>query len=419
VSEARCDRQIETPRPSTSRRRESLALLGDKAFRRLWLCGAINGTMRWLEALAVSVFVFDLTDSSLDVALVLFARWVPLVLFGAWFGVVVDRFDRKIILTVGYIVVALVSTALGVLVVTGAVELWHIALGAFLNGTFAATDYPARRTLVGEVAGQSRLGVAMALDSSTNNGTRMLGPAIGGLLLEAVGLEGVYILGTVLYVAGLSLIAGLHRRPTAEPTAPATQVIVNLLDGFRFIRTQPLVLGTLAVTVIVNMFGFPFTTLVPVIGRDELALSAFPVGLLASAEGCGSLTGALIIAATVKPHLYRRLYLVGSLLFLLGILAFALSPWFATSFAALLFGGLGVAGFAAMQSTLILTAVPHEVRGRLMGVLAMSIGTMPLGILHVGLMADWFGPRIALAAMTIEGMAALLAVAVLWRRGRW
>ena len=398
-----------------SRRQETLELFGNRAFRSLWFCGGINSTMRWLESLATGVFVFDLTDSPLTVAFVLFARWVPLVLFGAVMGALADRVDRRRIMIAGFSTAAVSSAVLGVLVVTGAIEVWHIALGAFVNGSYTATDYPTRRTMIGEIAGAERIGVAMAFDSLTNNGTRMLGPALGGLLLATTGLQGVYFLGMTLFaVGGLLAFSVVHRR--LVPPTTGTHILANLLDGFRYVRTQPVVLGTLAVTVAVNMFGFPFATMVPVIGRDILGLGAFPVGLLSSAEGGGAFIGALIVAALVRPHHYKVLFLAGATLFISGVLVFALSGSIEASFAALVVGGFGVAGFSAMQSTLLMSHVPPEIRGRVMGVLTMSIGTMPLGILHVGLLADWFGPQAALTTVAVEGLALMAAIVVWWRR---
>lgn len=391
------------------------ALFRETAFGRLWLSGVVGSTMRWLESLAVGVYVFDLTNSPVMVAFFLFLRWVPLVLFGAWFGVIADRVSRKTILLIGLAVMSGVSGILWVLAATGTVALWHIGLAAFLGGTFTSTDYSTRRAMIGEAAGMERVGVAMALDTGTNNGTRMLGPALGGFLLEFFGLHGAYFLGMVLYAAAAATI---WRMDYAQPRAsgPAPKVLGNLIAGFRYARGEPIVVGVLVITVIVNAFGFPFGSILPVIGRDTLALSPFLVGVLASSEGFGALLGAVVVGFTVRPARYAKFFVAGSFLFLLGVLLFALSPLLETSLAVLLLAGLGIAGFSSMQSTILLSVAPPEVRGRVMGLLAVSVGTMPIGIMYAGFLADCFGAPMGLALVAVQGLVLWSLAALYWRR---
>lgn len=390
-------------------------LFRETAFGRLWLAGAVGSTMRWLESLAVGVYVFDLTGSPVAVAFFLFLRWAPLVLFGAWIGVVADRLSRKAILLSGLVAMCLVSGALGLLTVTDTVALWHIGLAAFLGGTFTSTDYSTRRAMIGEAAGLERVGVAMAFDTGTNNGTRMLGPAIGGFLLQFFGLYGAYFLGMALYGAAALVV---WRMGYSQPRAsgPAPKVLGNLVAGFRYARGEPVVVGVLAITVIVNAFGFPFSSILPVIGRDTLSLSPFLVGVLASSEGFGALLGAIVVGFTVRPVRYAKFFVAGSFLFLSGVLLFALSPRFESSLAVLLLAGLGIAGFSSMQSTILLSVAPPEVRGRVMGLLAVSVGTMPIGIMYAGFLADWLGAPTGLALVAGQGLVLWALAALYWRR---
>lgn len=390
-------------------------LFRETAFGRLWFAGAIGSTMRWLESLAVGVYVFDLTGSPVTVALFLFLRWAPLVLFGAWIGVVADRVSRKAILLGGLVVMAAVSGVLGLLTVTGMVALWHIGVAAFLGGTFTSTDYSTRRAMIGEAAGLERVGVAMAFDTGTNNGTRMLGPAIGGFLLQFFGLHGAYFLGMALYgIAALVVWRMAYCQPRVA--GPAPRVLGNLVAGFRYARGEPIVVGVLVITVIVNAFGFPFASILPVIGRDTLALSPSLVGVLAASEGFGALLGAIGVGFTVRPARYATFFVAGSFLFLLGVFLFALSPRFESSLAVLLLAGLGIAGFSSMQSTILLSVAPPEVRGRVMGLLAVSVGTMPIGIMYAGFLADWLGAPTGLALVAGQGLLLWALAALYWRR---
>ena len=389
------------------------ALLADVEFRRLWLAGVAIGAHRWLELLVVGVYVLDVTGSASMVALMTFVRLVPMFLCGLPAGVLADRFERRSLLLVGVGVLVLVSLALGVLALTDRITLWQIALGAFLNGVMFAADFPVRRIMIGEIAGLDRLGQAMALESATGNATRMVGPALGGLLFEIVGLEGAYFLGAALYLLSLVLILRVSRRPTRLEAA-GRSILITLREGWQFVRSSRVIVGTLMVTLVLNFWGFAYITMVPVIGERVLDLSAFPIGLLMSIEGLGALMGSLVVARWFKPLAYTRVYLFSSFGFLLAVLGFGLSGWFTLSLALNLVCGITLAGFAVMQGTITFLAARPEVRSRVMGVLTVCIGAGPLGMLHLGWLADRLGAAAAVQVMAIEGLVALALVAVIW-----
>ncbi len=393
--------------------RRRVSLLGDRDFLVIWSVGAISSTIRWLEMLAIGVFVFEVTGSPLQVALMSILRMAPLALFGAIAGAVSERVSRRTLLLVGLVVMSGVAGVLAALVWTQHVRLWHVGVGAVLSGMFWVLDFPVRRTVLGDIAGPMRLGAAMSLDTVTNNGTRVLGPMLGGLLLEVLGLAGVYLLGAGLYLAATMLMLRL-RVPAHGLGGAVVGVARSIADGLRHLRSQRVLAGVLVVTVIFNLWGFPFVAMIPVIGKDELGLSPLPVGLLMSAEGAGALLGALLIAAFGQMRHYRRLYTLGTALYLCMALAFSQSPWPVTSALLLLAVGLGTAAFAAMQSTLILLCTPAGLRGRMMGVLSVCIGTAPLGFAHIGMLADIFGAPTAVAISAAEGLLALLVTCWLW-----
>jgi len=275
-----------------------------------------------------------------------------------------------------------------------------------------------RRPMLAEIAGIARMGRALALDTITANGSRMLGPLLGGALLELVGLGGAYLLGAGLYLVGVVIIAV---GKLAENPVERTQggIWRSVFEGLQSLRTQRLMTSVLLVTIVFNLWGFPFLSMVPVIGKDSLGLSAFWVGLLTSAEGAGALLGASTVALFIRVQLYRGVYLAGVVLCMMAALGFAHSPWATTAGLALLVAGFGIAGFAAMQSTLVLVHTPPENRSRMMGVLAMCIGTAPLGLLHIGWLAGLLGPHTAITVVAIEGLAALALVCRLFPEILW
>ena len=389
------------------------ALLADAEFRRVWLIGGIAGGLRWLELLAISVYVLERTGSPSMVALITVARLAPMFLCGLPLGALADRYERKTLLLGGLVVLALTSAVLGVLAATGQITLWQIAIGAFLNGVFFAGDYPVRRIISGEIAGADRLGAAMALESATSNATRMLGPAIGGLLLETIGLQGAFLLGAVLYLASVALLLRVDYRSTRFE-GQARDILAALREGWRFVRARRVIVGTLMVTVVVNFWGFAYITMVPVIGERVLGLSAFPIGVLMSIEGFGALMGALLIGPLTKPRAYTRTYLISSFAFLLAVLGFALSDWLPLSLGLNLICGISLAGFSVMQATIMFLVARPEIRSRVMGVLTVAIGAGPFGMLHLGWLAEQIGAAAAVQVMALEGLVALALTAVIW-----
>ena len=365
------------------------SLLRDGAFLRVWLTGGVAGVLRWLELLAISLYVLETTGSPFLVALMTFLRMAPMFLFGIPAGALADRYDRKRLLLIGLLVLAAVAALLTLLAVQGRIALWHIAAGTFLNGMFWASEFPVRRIMLGEIAGVARLSRAMALESATSNATRMIGPALGGVLIQTTGLYGVYALGALLYLAGAALVLPVAYRSAGA--AAGASLLAMLRDAWRFAKAERLIVGTLAVTLIVNLWGFAYITMVPVIGERVLGLSPALIGALMSSEGLGAVIGALLVARYDRPRQYTRIYTASSAAFLLGVLAFALSTWFPLSVALMLFCGIGIAGFAVMQTTLVFLAAPAAVRSRVMGLLTVAIGGGPIGMLYVGVLADWLG----------------------------
>lgn len=388
-----------------------IELLGRRDFARVWIAGTLFNVMRWLDMLAVGVWVFGVTGSPVTVALMLFLRLLPLLLFGAYVGALAERHSPRALLVGGLFLLSLLYLGLGLLAASGRLEVWQLAIGVFVSGTFWAVELPIRRTMLAELAGLERIGAAMGLEASTNNLTRMLGPTLGGALLQFVGLHGAFLLGTVLYLAAALLVLSVRYDVERAFAIREKGVLANIGEGIRYVRTNRFVVAGLAVTVVVNLFGFSYASMVPVIGADVLGLDALRVGLLLSAEGAGAFVGSVVVAFLARQSHFGPIFAGGSVAFLAAVVVFALSPSYALSLAVLTIGGFGIAGFSAMQSALILFSTPREMRNRVMGVLAMCIGSGPLGVLLVGLMAGAFGAVAAVTAIASAGLIAIIALA--------
>jgi hypothetical protein len=291
-------------------------------------------------------------------------------------------------------------------------EIWHLALGGVVSGFLVAMDYPVRRNIIGEICGVERVRAGMALDATTNNFTRMLGPPLGGLLLEIIGLHGAFILGAVLHGVAIILIVGMSYEPAPRELIQKN-FFAQILEGFGYIRTQRTIIAILMITIIFNLFAIPFASMLPVIGKAELGLSAFPIGVLAAADGAGGLVGSIMIALWRTNRITQVLFF-GPIIYLAFVLLFSISTWYALSVFLLFIAGFGFAGFEVGQSTLIFTQPNPELRGRVMGLLSMTIGLQPLGVLHVGLLADFFGGSTAITIITTEGLIVIGLCGLLW-----
>ena len=394
------------------------ALFRRADFLRIWLAGGFSGTIRWLETLAIGLYTFHETGSPFLVTVMLFARTLPSMLIGAPVGALAARLDRKRLLAINFAVLTVASTVLFALAHTGRLELWHVAAGAVLSGCTWAMDHPVRRTLLGEIAGNRRLAVAMSLDMATVHATRAIGPIAGGALLHWHGIAGVYALAILLNGASFLNATRLRHRARREAPSPTVRFTRILSDGVAFARGNPVVLAVLIVTLIVNLFGFSYISIAPVIGEEVLGLDPVRVGFMMATEGLGAFLGSLALATFVRPAWYRPVYATGAAGFVAMVFLFSLSTWFAASIPILFFAGLAVSGFAAMQGTLLMHGTPPEMRSRLMGLLTLSIGFAPLGILLVGALSEWLGPARTLTVTSLTGLATLVVGALVWRGAR-
>jgi MFS family permease len=383
-------------------------------FWRLWLCGLMMFTVRWIETIAVAVFVYDRTGSALLVAVITMLRMAPMGLFGAVLGALADKVERRTGLIWIVLTSLATSLALTILALTDHLAVWHLALASFLNGVAWAADNPVRRLMMGEVVGPDRVGASISIDVGANQISRMAGPTIGGLLLATTGLHGAFILCSGLYL--ISLIAAFGIRYRKAPERHALSVILDrIIEGVRLARSNAKLRGTLVLTIIFNLFGWPFTSMVPVIGHDNLQLGPTGIGVLASMEGVGAFFGAVAIGVFAMVRHYGRIYVGGTSLYFATLSAFAIAPEPVSAAAALLLTGVATSCFSIMQTTLIYLLTPPEVRGRMLGVLATCIGVSLIGFLHIGLLAEAVGAKWAVIATGGEGLLAMALTRRYWR----
>jgi MFS family permease len=380
------------------------SVLQHRDFRLLWASGGMTNGCRWMEVAVLGWLILELTNSPWQVAVVGVCRSAPMLAFGLFSGLIADRMNRWSIMLLAQTSSALVTSVLLSLLLLQRIQPWQVFLGTFILGCGTILDLPSRRSLIYDLVGPQHLVTAMSLETVNNTVGKFLGPLIGGVAIALSGFQGGYLLLLLAYLSTIVLIIRVKAAITRPPMR-AQPVWQSLVSGVRYVVHHRLVLAVLSTTMIMNALAFSYVQLLPVVARDYLQVGPGWMGLLASADGLGTLIGVLLIAALGNVQPPGRIFLLGSCLELVSLLAFALSPWYGLSCALLLLVGVGNAGFSTMQTTLILLAVTPSMRGRALGIMGLCIGATPLGLLELGALAAIVQ---APAAIGLNASAALI-----------
>jgi MFS family permease len=399
------------------RRDGALALLRLPDYRRLWTLGAIANVSRWLELLASGLYVLELTGSAGIVALTAALRSLPLLLLGPLAGAIAEAVDRRRLLQLGLLATLLSAATMAALARAGVLNPWHVGIGGFVSGLLWSTELSTRRRMLAECAGVAAMPRAIALDAMTNATTRMLGPILGGLAYQMLGLDGAFASSAAGALVCIALAARV-RTPQAAHPFRFRAALQGVAEGFAVAIAHPAVLGVLGITVAMNTLGFSYLALIAPIGRALFDAAPLGVGLLAAAEPGGALIGGLLLARFGDRVDGARAFLFGSLGFLAALAVMPAMPLLALAILLLLAGGIGIAAFGTFQTTLVLTAAPVEARSRMMGLVTMAIGTGPIGMVLSGVLADRLGTGLAVSALALAGFAIVGTVGALWMRAR-
>jgi MFS family permease len=367
-----------------------------------------------METVALGIYVFEITGSPFWVAIIGFLRMIPMFVLGPFVGLVSDRVNRKVLMGFSLASLSVVYSVLGTLVATGRIELWHIAVGATLAGIMWSTDFPVRRAMIGDTVGPEGISTAIGIDMASGNFARVIGPLGAGAFLATLGMQAAYFTGTILFAIGSLLAFSLPYVAPVAQTGAHQSYFANLVEGLKHVRADRIIVVTLVITVVMNIFGFPYQLMVPVIGAETLKVGPLFIGVLLAVEGTGATIGALVIAVKARPGGFTKIYAFGSMGGLTSILLFSLMPSYWAALPFLLLTGFSMAGFATMQSIIIITSTPAEIRGRVLGVLAASIGTGPFGALLIGGSAVWWGANNAVTVVAATGLILLILTLLIW-----
>ena len=380
---------------------------------RLYFIGqVVSVSGSWMQRIAQSWLVLQLHVPNAGVALGLVSalQFLPMLLFGAYGGVLADRLDKRRLLMATQTVMGLLALVLGVLTLGRVVQLWMVYTLALLLGVVTAFDNPGRQSFVMEMVGRRQVTNAVSLNSAVFTGARVVGPAVAGLLISVVGTGWCFVVNAVSFGAVVAALLAMDPARLQRVQAPA-RARGQLVEGLRFVLSRPDLRTPLALLAIVGTLALNFNVLLPLLARDTFHGGAWTYGLLFSVLGVGSLAGALFTAGRREPSAGR---ILGSLvLFGLFMLAAAAAPTLPLEMAALAPMGIAALIFQTSTNSLLQLRSEPALRGRVMALYAVVfIGTTPFGAPIVGWVAQQHGAR---AAFVLGAAAILVAAATgLW-----
>ena len=379
---------------------------------KLYFWGQVaSQTGSWMQTIALGWWVVELSHSSgLAVGFAVACQFIPILLFGVWAGMLADRFDKRKIMIVTQAALALVAVTLAILDFTGGVQLWMLFVLIFVFGVFFAVDNPLRQSIVPDLVPATDLPNAIGLNSASIQGARVIGPAIAGVLIVAVGTGVCFALNAVsyLFVIGALLMMRKGELYKEPPAAPAKG---QIRQGLRYMWHTPELRSTLLILVVVGTFAINSPVVLPLLARLTFHGNADTYSWLTIGYGTGAFIGALVWAT--RPRATVERLLLNGLLFGTAICVAAVAPTLALFVGLAVLVGAGQTLFlSASNSLLQLTAVP-QMRGRVMAVYTMALlGTTPIGGPILGWIAEQFGARWAFG---IGGVATITAILVFGR----
>lgn len=375
----------------------TFAALGNRNFRLYWFGQLISQSGSWMQGLAQSWLVLSLTGSALALGTVTMLQFLPILLFSAVGGVLADRVPKRTCLLVTQTALACQALALALLSASGAIRLWEIYALATALGLFNAVDNPMRRAFLVELVGREDLANASALNETLLQSARIVGPALGGVAVAALGFTGCFLLNSVSFAA---LLAGLARMRPAEffqvPPQQHGSVLTSLREGLRYALGAPEIALILLLTAVMGVFGFNYSTFLPLLARYVLRAGPTGLGSITACLGTGALLAALWVARSHSVSLRQQF--ASATAFALLLLALSTVRSLPPAMALLLCLGAASVTFQVTASTRVQLAVPDHLRGRVVGLYTMLlVGGTPLGALFVGETAQHWGVSTSMA----------------------
>lgn len=365
----------------------------------------------WMQRVAQSWLVLELTGSGAAVGALTAVQFLPILVLAPRGGLVADRMDKRRILYVTQSLASLIALTLGVLVLIDVVELWMVFALALALGLVGSVDNPTRHSFVMEMVGRSRLANAVALNSVLVNSARVVGPAIGGLLIVTVGIGWCFVINSASYLVFITAIS-MMRTDDIDRAEPEIKQRGQLRDALRYVSHHPVLRSTLVMSAVIGLFAYEFEVVLPLLARFTFGGDADTFGAMFAAMGIGAVMGGLFVATRNRTSPRAILVAAAALATTIAATAFAPNVWIA--YAMLVMVGVSSSAFLTMSNSVLQLESSPQMRGRVVGLRATAIlGARPIGAPVVGWIGEHLGPRWALAL----GAIATIAVAA-WARTR-
>lgn len=387
---------------------------------RVWSAGAlVSNVGTWMQRTAQDWLVLTgLTHhSAAAVGIVMGLQFGPQLLFLPWSGYAADHFDQRRLLMFTQATLGTLALLLGLLTITGTVQLWHVYVFAFLFGSTTAFDSPVRQTFVSELVGDADLANAVALNSTSFNAARMIGPAVAGVVIASVGVGWAFVLNGLSFIAVLVSLTRLRTRDL-RLRARAKPAKGSLVAGFRYVWSRPDLKAIVVMLFLIGTFGLNFPIFISTMAVRVFHADAGGYGLLSSLMAVGTVSGALFGAHRSRPRFESLL--IASAVFGVGCALAAIAPSYGWFGAALVLIGVAALTVTTETNSLMQLSTEPSMRGRVLAIrLAVALGGTPIGAPIVGWVADHLGPRWALVVGAASGIAAAaVAARVMWREKR-
>lgn len=384
----------------------TFAALRVRNYRLYFVSQIISFSGTWMQSVALAWLVLQLTGSGTALGTVLAMQFLPTLLLAPMGGVIADRFDKRKLIMGTQATAGLLALVLGIVTLTGVVELWMVYVLAAGFGSVTALDNPSRQTFVMEMVGPDGISNAVTLNSVVVNAARAIGPAVSGVIIATLGIGECFVFNAVSYLAVI-VAMWFIRTDELFPAARSTRAPGQLREGFRYVRQTPVLRTTLIMLAVIGTLTFEFSTTLPMLSDFTFDAGAGGLATMTALMGLGAVIGGLAVAASSSPSPSRLIVVAAA--FGVAVLLTAAMPTIGLVYAMMpLVGATSVATIATSNTTLQLHSEP-QLRGRVMSLFSMAlIGSTPIGGPIVGWIGDQAGPRWSLV---VGGLGALAAAA--------
>ena len=360
---------------------------------------------------ALGWLILEMTNSPLSLGMVWAARSGPFLIFGIFAGAVADKIDRRRLLILTFIMLAVCAFFMGILISRGWIQVWSILLVTFIIGSIMTFNVTTRQALVVDIVGPEDAMSALSMNAAATRLTGIFASIAAGWVIELHGVDWCFYIMCISYLIGIIILLCMRGVPTKA--GPGQQSIrANFIEGLQIVRTNQIVLTLMVMAIICEVFGFSYQVVLPVFARDILKVGAVGLGTLNMTQCIGALVGVLALASLGNYKHKGWLILVVFLFFGVFLVLFSQSPWYLVSLILIGIVGVVAGAFDTMQHILLQLNVADEQRGRAMGMWMLSIGFMPVGSIAIGAIAALVGAQLAVSINGVVIIAAFVILAI-------